>query len=168
MSLRQREEVQTLLPRCERAGKARERQRSGLEVAVGRTGERREPGAGARETRPPPEEVKRTKKRDPLGWLRRQCRALDGVEERIAWGHPTFRAGGRIIAAFEVVRGRPSIAVLADRDRQEVLIDRFGFFKTPYAGRFGWVSAWVDEPARWDLIADLLEDAYKSAATKRR
>jgi predicted DNA-binding protein (MmcQ/YjbR family) len=107
--------------------------------------------------------MKPTRKTDALGWLRRQCRALVGVEEKVAWGHPVFHANGRTIAAFEVVHGRPSIAVLAERDRQEILVEHFCFFRTPYSGRYGWVSAWVDVPAPWDLIGSLLAEAHASA-----
>jgi predicted DNA-binding protein (MmcQ/YjbR family) len=111
--------------------------------------------------------LKPTKKSDPLGWLRKRCEALGGIEERPAWGHPTFRAGTTTIAAFETFHGRPSIAVLADRERQDVLITKFGLFKTPYAGKSGWVSAWVDQPVQWDLLADLLTDAHRAATAPR-
>ena len=110
--------------------------------------------------------MKPTRKSNALEWLRRRARALGGVEEKVAWGHPTFRAGGRIIAAFEIVKGRPSIAVLADRDEQEVLLQTPDFFKTPYAGRWGWVSAWVDAPARWDILESLLAEAHRCATGK--
>lgn len=108
--------------------------------------------------------MKPTRKTDPLGWLRGKCRALAGVEEKSAWGHPSFNVAGRTIAAFEIFRGRPSIAVLAERDRQDILVEPFGLFKTPYSGRYGWVSAWVDVPAPWDLISELLAEAHASAA----
>ena len=103
-----------------------------------------------------------------LDWLRRVCSALPGVEEKLAWGHPTFLAGGRTIAAFEVIRARPSIAVLADSERQQSLIDDFGFFKTPYSGRYGWVSAWVDVPAPYQLLSSLLVEAYQAASASPR
>lgn len=109
-----------------------------------------------------------TRKTNTLAWLRRECRALAEMEEMIAWGHPTFLVGGHTIAAFEVFHGRPSIAVLVDRERQEFLIEHFGLFKTPYSGRYGWVSVWVDVPAPWALIRSLLAEAHKCAAGKPR
>ena len=112
--------------------------------------------------------MKATRKRDPLKWLRAKCDALAGVEEKPAWGHPTFRAGGKTIAAYEIIRGRPSIAVLARLDQQDLLVDEFGLFKTPYGARYGWVSAWVDVPARWDILGGLLKDAYAAATAPRR
>jgi predicted DNA-binding protein (MmcQ/YjbR family) len=112
--------------------------------------------------------MKATRKTNALAWLRRECHALIGTEEKIAWGHPTFHVGGHTIAAFEVFHGRPSIAVWADRDRQEFLLEHFGFFKTPYSGRYGWVSAWVDAPAPWGLIRSLLAEAYTCAVARPR
>jgi len=109
-----------------------------------------------------------TRKTNALAWLRRECRTLTGMEGKMAWGHPTFHVGGHTIAAFEVFHSRPSIAVLTDPDRQEFLVEHFGLFKTPYSGRFGWVSAWVDVPAPWALIRSLLAEAHKCAAARPR
>jgi len=110
--------------------------------------------------------MKPTRKADSLAWLRRQCRALAGTKEKLAWGHPTFHVGGRTIAAFEVFHGRPSIAALAEPDRQEFLVEHFGLFKTPYSGRFGWVSAWVDVPVPWDVSVSLLTEAHALAVAR--
>jgi len=111
-------------------------------------------------------QMKATKKSNPLAWLRRECHTFAGMEEKVAWGHPTFHIGGHTIAAFEVFHGRPSIAVLATPEYQDFLVKQFGFFKTLYSGRYGWVSAWVDVPAPWSLIRSLLAEAYKSASEK--
>jgi predicted DNA-binding protein (MmcQ/YjbR family) len=112
--------------------------------------------------------MKATRKANALAWLRRECCALKDVEEKTAWGHPNFHVGGHTIATFEVFRGRPSIAILAERDSQDFLIKRFGLFKTPYSGRYGWVSAWVDAPAPWTLIRSLLKEAHDRASTEPR
>lgn len=106
--------------------------------------------------------------RDPLEWLRKSCRSLPGAVEVEAWGHPNFKAGGRAFAAFEIWKGRPSIALLADREEQELLVERFCFFRTPYAGKRGWVSAWVDEPAPFAMIKTLLRQAHRRATGRRR
>jgi predicted DNA-binding protein (MmcQ/YjbR family) len=101
---------------------------------------------------------------DPLIWLRSLCESLPGVEEVSAWGHPNFRVAGRVFATFEVQRGRPSIAVKMALEEQDLLIEQGGFFKTPYAGKQGWVSAWVDQPVRWELLLDLVTQAHAAAA----
>ena len=101
---------------------------------------------------------------DPLTWLRAHCGALPGVEEVIAWGHPNFRVGGRAFAVYEIYRGRPSIAVRAELEEQAFLIEQFGLFKTPYVGKQGWVSAWVDGPAPWELLRVLISKAHLASS----
>jgi predicted DNA-binding protein (MmcQ/YjbR family) len=101
--------------------------------------------------------------RDPERWLRRLCLVLPATVEVAAWGHPNFRAAGRTFAVFETWKGRPCIAIFAEPEEQACLIERFGFFKTPYVGSRGWVSAWVDEPAPFRLIADLARAAHRRA-----
>jgi predicted DNA-binding protein (MmcQ/YjbR family) len=109
------------------------------------------------------------KQLDPLGWIRRLCSALPGTAEVEAWGHPNFRVSGRTFAVFEIYKGRPCIAISADPEEQSFLVERFGFFKTPYVGNRGWVSAWVDQPAPFRLMRDLIAQAHRrSVRTPRR
>ncbi len=96
--------------------------------------------------------------------MRRACGRLPGSVEVEAWGHPTFRVGGRIFAAVERYRGRPCIAIGAERDEQDFLVRHFGFFESPYVGKRGWVSVWVDEPAPVRIITDLLKRAHRRLA----
>ncbi len=97
---------------------------------------------------------------DPETWLRSLCTSLPGVAETVAWGHPNFRVAGKTFAVFEIYRGRPSIAVKANPVEQELLIEGFGFYKTPYVGKQGWVSAWVDGEVPWDVLRDLVVKAH--------
>ena len=101
------------------------------------------------------------KQRDPLSWIRRRCSALPGSVEVRAWGHPNFQVAGRTFAVFEIYKRRPCIAISADPEEQSILVDRFGFFKTPYIGSRGWVSAWVDQPAPFGLMRDLIAKAHR-------
>ena len=108
------------------------------------------------------------RKADPLSWTRRLCLALPGVVEVKAWGHPNFRTSGRTFAVFEIYKGRPCIAICADPEEQSFLVERFGFFRTPYIGNRGWVSVWVDQPAPFRLIGDLIAQAHRRAGETRR
>lgn len=94
--------------------------------------------------------------------------ALDFPEtsETAAWGHPNFRAGKRIFAAFEIVKGRPSIAFRLDPVDVDLLLRKKNFFATPY-GQGRWVSVWVDGRVEWRLVARLLEQSYRTVAIKR-
>jgi predicted DNA-binding protein (MmcQ/YjbR family) len=88
---------------------------------------------------------------------------LPGTGEVVAWGHPNFKVAGRTFAVFEIYKGRPCIAVSSDPEEQSFLVERFGFFKTPYVGSRGWVSAWVDQPAPFRLMRDLITQAHHRA-----
>jgi hypothetical protein len=41
------------------------------------------------------------------------------------------------------------------------------FFRPPYVGHRGWLGVYLDVPADWDQIADLVVDAYRAVAPKR-
>ena len=97
---------------------------------------------------------------------RRLCLALPEASEKLAWGHPTFRAGKKVFCAFEVFGGRPSIAFkLTTADATRFARKRH-FFATPY-GRGVWVSRWVDVPVDLKLFARLAERSYREVAAKK-
>src|SRR6266436_568159 len=100
--------------------------------------------------------------------LRDLCLSLPGVSEVEAWGHPNFRVGKKTFAVFEFYRGRPSIAVKAADGVQPLLIDEVRFFRTPYIGNRGWVSAWVDREVDWRLLKDLVKRSYSLNAPRGR
>ena len=100
--------------------------------------------------------------------LRDLCLSLPGVSEVEAWGHPNFRVGKKTFAVFEFYRGRPCIAVKAPDGLQQLLIDEVRFFRTPYIGNRGWVSAWVDREVDWGLLQDLVKRSYGLIAPKAR
>lgn len=108
------------------------------------------------------------KEPNPLRWIRRLCLAMPGTAEVEAWGHPNFRVSGRTFAVFEIYQGRPCIAISADPEEQSFLVERFGFFKTPYVGNRGWVSAWVDQPAPFRLMGDLITGAHRRFVERPR
>jgi predicted DNA-binding protein (MmcQ/YjbR family) len=98
--------------------------------------------------------------------LRTLCLAFPETSERSSWGHPNFRAGKRTFAAFEAVKGRPSIAIHLNSTDVDLLLRRKPFFVTPY-GRGQWVSLWADGKVDWRLVARLLERSYRLVALKR-
>lgn len=98
--------------------------------------------------------------------LRALCLSLPETSQTSSWGHPNFRAGKKTFAAFERVKGRPSIAFRLDHADVERLLYRKQFFATPY-GRGQWVSIWADATLDWHLVADLLRRSYRVVALKR-
>lgn len=105
-----------------------------------------------------------------LKQLRSICLALPEAVEIEAWGHPTFRAGKKMFAAFgEGVEGKEglSLGVKVGFDRQEQLLKDDRFYPTPYAAHQGWVSLTIDGTTDWAEVKGLLLEAYRQVALKR-
>jgi predicted DNA-binding protein (MmcQ/YjbR family) len=98
--------------------------------------------------------------------LRKLCLSLPQTSETASWGHPNFRAGKRTFVAFEVIKGRPSIAFRLDAVTVGLLLRRKQFFLTPY-GRGRWVSLQADKAVNWSLIARLVRHSYRTVATRQ-
>lgn len=98
--------------------------------------------------------------------VRKLCLSLPESTEVASWGHPNFRAGKRTFAAFEWIKGRPSIAFRLNPTDVDLLLRREGFFATPY-GQGKWVSVWADAPLDWNLVRRLLDRSYRVVALKR-
>src|SRR5437868_15484197 len=72
--------------------------------------------------------------------VRALCLALPETSEVEAWGHPTFRAGKKMFAAFGGEGNDLTLGLKVGHDRQEELLNDARFFPTPYAAHQGWVS----------------------------
>jgi predicted DNA-binding protein (MmcQ/YjbR family) len=111
--------------------------------------------------------------RTPLARLRRLCLALPEAHEVEAWGEPTFRVRHRMFAmhawaATHHGAGRPAVWLKSQHVVQDMLV-RGGparYFVPPYVGKSGWVGAYLDRVAQWDVLHDLLHDAYALVAPK--
>jgi predicted DNA-binding protein (MmcQ/YjbR family) len=99
--------------------------------------------------------------------LRAFCLALPETSETDSFGHPNFRAGKRTFAVYEHYKGRASLAVKLPRADGQALLSDPRFYVTPYSGKHGWVSLWVDEPVSWKLVEDLVLESYREVALKR-
>ena len=98
------------------------------------------------------------------------CLNLPEFHEVKAWGHPTFRAGKKMFAAFgEGVEGKEglSLGVKVGFERQEELLKDPRFYPTPYAAHQGWVSLQIDSKTNWTEVKGLLLEAYRQVALKR-
>jgi predicted DNA-binding protein (MmcQ/YjbR family) len=102
-----------------------------------------------------------------LAKLRMFCLALPGTTETPTWGHPNFRVGNKIFAAFGDYGGRPSIGTKQTKPDQLALCSDPRFFVSPYVGKHGWTSVHVDEPIAWSLIEDLVLRSYRLIASKQ-
>jgi predicted DNA-binding protein (MmcQ/YjbR family) len=102
-----------------------------------------------------------------LARIRSICLALPESKEVMAWGHPTFRAGKRMFAAFGEREGEFSLGLKVGFERQDELLRDPRFFPTPYAARQGWVSLRIDDETDWDEVQKLLHHAYRQVALFR-
>jgi predicted DNA-binding protein (MmcQ/YjbR family) len=99
--------------------------------------------------------------------LRRLCLSLPDAEEGVAWGHPSFRVKGRTFCTFELLRGRPTVAMKASPADVKRLAQRDDFIVTPY-GRSVYVSQWLDGSINWRRLEALVKRSYKITVRARR
>src|SRR6516162_1504312 len=99
--------------------------------------------------------------------VRAVCLALPEATEVEAWGHPTFRAGKKMFAAFGQDKVGLTIGLKMSFARQDELLEDDRFYPTPYAARQGWVSLRIDGKTDWDELGQLLREAYRQVALKR-
>ena len=91
--------------------------------------------------------------------VRLLCLALPEAVEVEAWGHPTFRAGKKMFAAFGGEGNDLTIGLKVGFERQEELLQDERFFPTPYAAHQGWVSLRLDGKIDWDEVDGLVREA---------
>ena len=97
---------------------------------------------------------------------RRICLGFPDSIEVVAWGHPTFKAGRKMFCAFEIIRGRPSIAFRLPAKQAAAALEDVRCFASPY-GRGLWVSVWVDGTVDSKQIAAFVDRSYRTVAPKR-
>jgi len=105
--------------------------------------------------------------------LRKICLALEGAEETVTFGHPTFRVNGKTFCVLEEYKGELGICVKVEQELQRLFLDDPRFFRTPYIGRHGWVTLRVYATRlNWSEVKDLVKGSYllvrQRAAKKRR
>jgi hypothetical protein len=108
----------------------------------------------------------------PVDRLRAICLALPEATEKIAWGEPTWRVGGKLFAQLDDHHhGADHLAVWlpAPLGEQEAMVftDPARFFRPPYVGSRGWVGVRIDRKPDWALVARLVEQAYREVAPPR-
>lgn len=105
-----------------------------------------------------------------LDRVRAICLALPEATEGGGVGNPSWRVRDRIFAMrHDAHAGRWGIWCKAPPGAQETLVggDPTRFFRPPYVGVHGWIGIALDADQDWDLVADLIEDAYRMTAPKR-
>ena len=108
----------------------------------------------------------------PVDRLRAICLALPEATEKLAWGEPTWRVGGKLFAQLDDHHhGGDHLAVWlpAPLGEQEAMVftDPARFFRPPYVGSRGWVGVRIDRKPDWRMVRRLVEQAYRVVAPPR-
>lgn len=111
---------------------------------------------------------------DLLSGLRAICGSFPEVTERPSHGAPTWFVRGKKSFATAWLDGHhdltfPHLWCAAGPDVQGALVASRPevFFRPPYVGHRGWLGVRLDGELDWDLLADLLRDAYRTVAPAR-
>ena len=112
--------------------------------------------------------------RSQLARLRKLCLAFPEAHEVEAWSEPTFRVKNKLFAMHAASEthhgaGRECVWIKSAHVTQDMLVraDPKRYFVPPYVGKSGWVGAYIDRGADWEIVADLLRDAYRLTAPKK-
>src|SRR5580658_7669368 len=100
--------------------------------------------------------------------LRKICMALQNVEEKKIFDHPTFRVGGKMFCLYHGTTEAPAIAVKVGKMEQGIFLEDARFFKTPYIGHQGWVSLPATGRLDWKEITELVKGSYVLVAKTKR
>ena len=105
--------------------------------------------------------------------LREICLALPETSERLSHGEPTWFIGAKkvfVTYADHHHDDRVGFWCAAPADVQEQLVgeEPESFFRPPYVGHRGWLGVYLDVPVDWDEIADIVEQAYRTVASRRQ
>lgn len=108
-----------------------------------------------------------------LEQVRAICLALPETTERPSHGMPTFfvrdrktfvnyadnhHNDGRLALWCHAPEGMQATWVAQDPER---------FFVPPYVGHRGWIGVRLEGDVDWDLVADIIHDAYRGVAPRR-
>jgi predicted DNA-binding protein (MmcQ/YjbR family) len=104
-----------------------------------------------------------------LAALRAACGALPEVTEEIdGFGHTTFKVRKKSFVIAGMGEDGGSVSIKSDLPNQALLIRRGPYYRTPYIGQHGWITA--DDPlgdgADWAEVEALIVDGYRLAAPK--
>jgi len=104
--------------------------------------------------------------------VRTLCLGLPGVTERLSHGEPAWFAGDKklfVSYADHHHDGRVAFWCACERADRDALValrpDRY--FVPPYVGPRGWLGAWVDVPADWEELGEMVTEAYRLVAPRR-
>ena len=93
--------------------------------------------------------------------LRKICSQLPDAIETVTFGHPTFQVKGKTFAVFELYKGAFGLALKVEMNLQGVFLKDPRFYRTPYIGKYGWVTLRMESrPLDWKEVGELVRGSY--------
>lgn len=100
--------------------------------------------------------------------LRTICLALPESCETLTWGHPNFRVGKKIFAAYSRADGISSVTFKTDLLVQEHLVKTDKRFSVAhYVGHHGWVVMSLSGRVNWSEVEEYVRAGYRMIAPKK-
>jgi predicted DNA-binding protein (MmcQ/YjbR family) len=101
--------------------------------------------------------------------IRGICGEQPGVVEEIdKFGHTSFRVAKKPFVIIGEDEDELGLSIKTDLDTQAMLIRDGGYERTPYIGQHGWVSVAHTRKMDWAEVEELVLDAYRSLAPRRK
>ncbi|MGH2427757.1 MAG: MmcQ/YjbR family DNA-binding protein [Candidatus Limnocylindria bacterium] len=109
----------------------------------------------------------------PLERVRQLCMSWPDATERLSHGEPTWFVRDKrtfVTYADHHHDDRVAFWCAAPPGTRDVLVeaDPERYFTPPYVGHRGWLGVYLDVPVEWDVIEDLIGDAYHTIAGRGR
>lgn len=102
--------------------------------------------------------------------IRLICLGFPNATEKLAWGEPTFRIGGRIFAMIGSDQHGLAVWCKSEMELRDAMIraDPDHYFAPPYVGHKGWIGIRLDNSTDWETASNLIEESFDLIARKTR
>jgi len=102
-----------------------------------------------------------------LDSLRQYCLSFPGATEKIQWGNDLlFCIAGKIFAGTGLDTAHPNLTLKCTPERFAELLEREGFSKAPYVGRYHWISLERVDAVRDSELRELIAESYHNVRSK--
>jgi predicted DNA-binding protein (MmcQ/YjbR family) len=96
-----------------------------------------------------------------------QCRAKPSAKEDHPWGETVFKVGDKVFA-FLGTPDQGGVGVKVSPDQIEGLLRMPFIERSPYIGRYGWLSITIADDDALELAQELVDSSYEMIAAKSK
>jgi predicted DNA-binding protein (MmcQ/YjbR family) len=102
-----------------------------------------------------------------LDSLREYCLSFPGATEKIQWGNDLlFCIADKIFVVTGLGTANPGLTLKCTPDRFAELLEREGFSKAPYVGRYHWVAIERLDLLRDSELRELIAESYHNVRSR--